>query len=164
MKIPFWLTASVVIAIAIAIAAAAPASAGSLNQTSAGYTYFNKPGADPAHYDSDLADCRLFAGTTVQPINRFLSDRQKPIGVTRKLRPDWQAAGGSKWEMLVSATSVQAQVNALDLGSAESLFANTLAVTVAGQDYLIESIGASEALGQVYLYRLLVQEAGVEAV
>jgi hypothetical protein len=71
MKIPFWLTASVVIAIAIAIAiaAAAPASAGSLNQTSAGYTYFNKPGADPAHYDSDLADCRLFAGTTVQPIN-----------------------------------------------------------------------------------------------
>ena len=37
-------------------------------------------------------------------------------------------------------------------------------VTVAGQDYLIESVGASEALGQVYLYRLLVREAGVEAV
>ena len=31
--------------------------------------------------------------------------------------------------------------------------------TVAGQDYLIESIAANEAFGQVYLYRLLLREA-----
>jgi hypothetical protein len=68
--------------------------------------------------------------------------------------------GQSKWELLVSAAGVGAQVNALDLASAESLFAMTLAVTIAGQDYLIESISASEAVGQVYLYRLLVREAG----
>jgi hypothetical protein len=55
-------------------------------------------------------------------------------------------------------------VYALDLASAESLFAMTLAVTVAWHDYLIESIAANEAVGQVYLYRLLVREAGVEAV
>jgi len=84
--------------------------------------------------------------------------------VMRKLRPSWQEGGQSKWELLVSATGIQAQVNALDLASAESLFAMTLAVTVAGQDYLIESIAANEAVGQVYLYRLLVREAGLEAV
>ncbi len=83
--------------------------------------------------------------------------------VMRKLRPSWQEGGESKWELLVSATSVQQQVNALDLESAQSLFAMTLAVTVAGQDYLIESIAANEAFGQVYLYRLLLREAHQQA-
>lgn len=65
MSIRFWLTAS----IAIAVAAAAPAWAASLNQTSEGYTYFNKPGADLALQGVDLAACRIFAGTTLQPAN-----------------------------------------------------------------------------------------------
>ncbi len=82
----------------------------------------------------------------------------------RKLRPTWQDGGGSKWELLVSATSVEQQVNTFDLPSAQSLFAMTLAVTVAGQDYLIESIASNEAFGQVYLYRLLLREAGQQAV
>jgi hypothetical protein len=82
----------------------------------------------------------------------------------RKLRPTWQEGGQSKWELLVSATSVQAQVSALDLASAQALFALTLAVTVSGQDYLIESIAANEAFGQVYLYRLLLREARQQAV
>jgi hypothetical protein len=93
-----------------------------------------------------------FAEVTVSPV------------VMRKLRPSWQEGGQSKWELLVSASGVEAQVNALDLASAESLFAMTLAVTVAGQDYLIESIAANEAMGQVYVYRLLIREAGIEAV
>jgi hypothetical protein len=84
--------------------------------------------------------------------------------VMRKLRPSWQEGGESKWELLISATGVQSQVNALDLESAQSLFAMTLAVTVAGQDYLIESIAANEAFGQVYLYRLLLHEAHPQAV
>jgi hypothetical protein len=82
----------------------------------------------------------------------------------RKLRPTWQEGGESKWELLVSATSVEQQVSALDLASAQSLFAMTLAVTVAGQDYLIESIASNEAFGQVYLYRLLLREAQQQAV
>jgi hypothetical protein len=77
----------------------------------------------------------------------------------RKLRPGWQEGGESKWELLVSATSVEQQVNTLDLASAQALFGMTLAVTVAGQDYLIESIASNEAFGQVYLYRLLLREA-----
>jgi len=55
-------------------------------------------------------------------------------------------------------------VSTLDLPSAQSLFVMTLAVTVAGQDYLIESIASNEAFGQVYLYRLLVREARQQAV
>ena len=84
--------------------------------------------------------------------------------VMRKLRPTWKEGGESKWELLVSATGVQQQVDSLDLGSAQALFAMTLAITVAGQDYLIESIGANEAFDQVYMYRLLLREAHQQAV
>jgi hypothetical protein len=84
--------------------------------------------------------------------------------VLRKLRPGWQEGGQSKWELLVSANGVASQVDALDLASAEALFGMTLAVTVGGQDYLIEQVAANEAMGQVYVYRLLVREAGQEAV
>jgi hypothetical protein len=93
-----------------------------------------------------------FAEVTVSP------------ALMRKLRPSWQEGGESKWELLVSATSVEQQVQALDVASAQSLFSMTLAVTVAGQDYLIESVGSSEAFGQVYLYRLLLREARQQAV
>jgi hypothetical protein len=84
--------------------------------------------------------------------------------VMRKLRPTWQEGNESKWEMLVSASSVEQQAGALNLTSAQSLFAMTLAVTVAGQDYLIESIASNEAFGTVYLYRLLLREARQQAV
>src|ERR1700676_2771711 len=57
-----------------------------------------------------------FAEVTVSPV------------VMRKLRPGWHSAGESKWELLVSASGVGAQVDALDLASAESLFAMTLGV------------------------------------
>ncbi|WP_263350683.1 hypothetical protein [Acidicapsa acidisoli] len=110
-------------------------------------------GANP---DTDQSEIGLvatnFAEVVVSPV------------VMRKIRPTWKEGGESKWELLLSATGVQQSANTLNLASVESLFAMTLGVTVAGQNYLIESIGASEALGQVYLYRLLLREAGVEAV
>jgi hypothetical protein len=84
--------------------------------------------------------------------------------VMRKLRPTWEEGGESKWELFVSATGVAQQVSALDLPSAQSLFALTLVVTVSGQDYLIESVASNEAFGQVYLYRLLLREARQQAV
>jgi hypothetical protein len=83
--------------------------------------------------------------------------------VMRKLRPSWQEGNESKWELLISATGVEEQVVALDLASAQSLFELTLAVTVAGQDYLIESVASNEAFGQIYLYRLLLREARQQA-
>jgi hypothetical protein len=84
--------------------------------------------------------------------------------VIRKLRPVWKDGTDSQWELLVSATGVEQQVNALSFSSAQALFSMTLAVTVAGQDYLIDSIASNEAFGKVYLYRLLLREAGQQAV
>jgi len=101
--------------------------------------------------DSSMSEVGLMATT-------FADVPVSPV-LMRKQRPTWQEGGEPKWELLVSATSVEQQVNALDLPSAQSLFAMTLAVTVAGQDYLIESVASNEAFGQVYLYRLLLREA-----
>ena len=84
--------------------------------------------------------------------------------VVRKLRPKWQEGWQPQWELLVSASSVEEQISALDVPSAQALFAMTLSVTVAGQEYLIESIAANEAFGQVYLYRLQLREGRMQAV
>jgi hypothetical protein len=106
--------------------------------------------------DSGMSEVGLVATTFAEvPVSPALM---------RKLRPTWQEGGGAKWELIVSATSVEQQVNALDFASAQSLFAMTLAVTVAGQDFLIDSIASNEAFGQVYLYRLLLREARQQAV
>ena len=93
----------------------------------------------------------------------FVDVEVSPV-VMRKLRPVWRATGETQWEMLLSATSVQAQMGTLDLGSAKDLFAMTLTVTLAEQEYLIESVSSNEAFGQVYLYRLLLREARQQAV
>lgn len=79
--------------------------------------------------------------------------------VMRKLKPTTRTGESPQWEMLMSATSVQVQVNALDIPSAQALFAMTLAITVAGSDYLIDSVASNEAFGKVYLYRLTLHEA-----
>lgn len=110
----------------------------------------------PSSTDSAMAEVGLLAST-------FGEATLSPVAM-RKLRPVWQEGGQSKWELLVSATSVAVQVSALNVASAQALFGMTLAVTVAGQDYLIESIASNEAFGQVYLYRLLLREAEQQAV
>jgi hypothetical protein len=109
-----------------------------------------------ASTDTNMSELGLVATT-------FSEVMVSPV-VMRKLRPTWQEGNESKWEMLVSASSVEQQAGALNLTSAQSLFAMTLAVTVAGQDYLIESIASNEAFGTVYLYRLLLREARQQAV
>jgi len=84
--------------------------------------------------------------------------------VMRKLRPAWRETDGVQWELLVSATSVEQQVSVMQLTSAYSLFELTLAVTIAGQSYLLESFTSNEAFGQVYLYRLLLREAKTQTI
>ena len=106
--------------------------------------------------DTSMSELGLVATTFVDVVI-------SPV-VMRKLRPTWQEGGESKWELLVSATGVEQQVDTLDLGSAQSLFSMTLTVTVAGQDYLIESISSNEAFGQIYLYRLLLRQARQQGV
>jgi hypothetical protein len=95
--------------------------------------------------------------------NSFAEVVLSPVAM-RKMRPRFQEGGQSQWELMVSANSVQAQISTLDVPSAQALFAMTLTVTVAGQDYLIESVASNEAFGQVYLYRLLLRESGQQGV
>ncbi len=106
--------------------------------------------------DTNMSELGLvttaFAEVTISPV------------VMRKLRPNWQEGNTPLWELLVSATGVEQQVAALDLASAQSLFAMTLAVTLAGQSYLIESVSSNEAFGRIYLYRLLLREARQQCV
>jgi len=109
-----------------------------------------------ANTDTNMSEVGLVSTT-------FSEVAVSPV-LMRKLRPTWQEGGQSKWELLVSASSVAQQVSALDLESAQALFAMTLAVTVSGQDYLIESIASNEAFGTTYLYRLLLREARQQAV
>lgn len=99
--------------------------------------------------------CMTEVGLVATP---FAEVAVSPVAM-RRLRPTWERNDLPAWELLVSASSVETQVNALELSSAQALFAMTMAVTVAGQDYLIESIACNEAFGQAYLYRLLLREA-----
>jgi len=109
------------------------------------------PGTDTNMSELGLVST-AFVEVTVSPV------------VMRRLRPTWQRDNAPRWELLVSATGVQQQVMALDLASAQSLFSMTLAVMVAEQTYIIESIAANEAFGEIYLYRLSLREARQQAV
>ena len=109
------------------------------------------PGTDTNMSELGLVST-AFVEVTVSPV------------VMRRLRPTWQSDNVPRWELLVSATGVQQQVMALDLASAQSLFSMTLAVMVAEQTYIIESIAANEAFGEIYLYRLSLREARQQAV
>ena len=105
-------------------------------------------GANP---DSNQSEVGLLATTFSQVV-------VSPV-VMRKLGPTFKDGDTPRWELLVSASGVQAQVNALNLPSAQALFAMALAVTIGEQDYLIESVASNEAFGQVYLYRLSLRQA-----
>jgi hypothetical protein len=88
----------------------------------------------------------------------FLSLPLSPA-VFRKARVSIQGAQLPKYELLISADAVAAQVTQLQLGSAQTLFFMASGVVVAGKLFLIEALSTSESQGAVYLYRLLLQEA-----
>jgi hypothetical protein len=88
----------------------------------------------------------------------FLSLPLAPA-VFRKVRVTLQEGQLPKYELLLSADAVQAQVSQLSLASAQALFSMAAGVVVSGQLYLIEAVSASEAQGEAYLYRLLLRQA-----
>ncbi len=88
----------------------------------------------------------------------FLSLPLSPVAF-RKARVAMQDGQMPKYELLVSADAVNAQVTQQKLASAEALFAMAAGVQVAGQLFLIEAVSSSVAQGEPYLYRLLLQES-----
>ena len=88
----------------------------------------------------------------------FLSLPLSPA-VFRKARVVMDPGQLPKYELLISADAVEAQVSQLQLSSAQTLFSMAAGVVVAGKLFLIEAVSSSESQGQAYLYRLLLQEA-----
>ena len=79
--------------------------------------------------------------------------------VFRKSRVSMQDGQLPKYELLISADAVAAQVTQFKLSSAQALFSMAIGVGVAGKLFLIEAVSTSESQGATYLYRLLLQEA-----
>jgi hypothetical protein len=77
----------------------------------------------------------------------------------RRVRVQMAEGEPEKFELAVSASAIQTQVGALQLGSADALFAQATGVSVNGKLFLIEAVTAPEAFGQAYLYRLQLREA-----
>lgn len=108
---------------------------------------------------SNLTSAQSEVGLVATPFSQI---EVSPV-VMRKLRPTVRTGELAQWEMLISASSVQVQIEAMDIASAQALFAMTLAISVAGSDYLIESVATNEVFGKVYLYRLTLREASPQS-
>jgi len=78
--------------------------------------------------------------------------------VFRRLRPQMKDAEANRYELLISASSVQAQLGFLQLASTDQLFAMASGVMVDGELMPIEAVAEAEAFGRPYVYRLIVRE------
>lgn len=88
----------------------------------------------------------------------FLSLPLSPVVLQKPPRFVLEDGQLPKYELLVSADAVQAQVSQQKLASAQALFAMAAGVEIAGRLFLIEAVSSSVAQGEPYLYRLLLQE------
>ena len=77
--------------------------------------------------------------------------------VFRRLRPDLREGNVNRYELLVSASSVQAQLGLLQLSSTDQLFAMAAGIFLDGELIPIEAAAEAEAFGQPYLYRLILR-------
>jgi phage-related minor tail protein len=69
-----------------------------------------------------------------------------------------QAAVGkvARWELMVSASAVEALVGSLGYSAASVLFATAFGVLIDGVLMAVESVTESEVFGSPYVYRLVV--------
>lgn len=75
--------------------------------------------------------------------------------VFRRLRPELRDGKSNRYELLISASSIQAQLGLLQLASTDELFAMAVGILVDGELMPIEAAAEAEAFGQPYLYRLI---------
>lgn len=84
-------------------------------------------------------------------------DTELAPAVFRTARARLVANRGAQWELLVSASAVQAIVGSLDFDSDDVLFEQALGVLIDGTLMEIVSITASQIFGSAYVYRLVLQ-------
>lgn len=79
-----------------------------------------------------------------------------PLGPAafRRVHAQLVKDGMAKYELLLSATAVNAQMTALGLTSVAELFGAGLGVVVRDTLLCVLAVTASEAFGQAYLYRV----------
>lgn len=74
--------------------------------------------------------------------------------VFRRVRAGMSEGKVNRYELLISASSIQAQLLLLDFASADEIFAVAMGVYVDNELMQIESAAEAEMFGQPYLYRL----------
>jgi hypothetical protein len=77
--------------------------------------------------------------------------------VFRRLRAELRDGGVNRYELLISASSVEAQLGFLQLSSTSQLFSMASGVFVDGELLPIEAAAEAEAFGRPYLYRLILR-------
>jgi hypothetical protein len=81
----------------------------------------------------------------------------------RKVRVPIGDGNQAKYELLISASAVEAQVSQLGLTSAEVLFAMGLGITVGKEFFVIEGVSFTSAAGLACMYRLSLREAATQS-
>lgn len=81
----------------------------------------------------------------------------------RKVRVSIADGNQAKYELLISASAVEAQVSQLGLSSAEVLFAMGLGITVGKEFFVIEGVSVTSAAGLACMYRVLLREAATQS-
>ncbi|HEX6773843.1 MAG TPA: hypothetical protein VF126_17540 [Acidobacteriaceae bacterium] len=81
----------------------------------------------------------------------------------RKARVPVTDGNQAKYEVLISASAVEAQVSRLGLTSAEVLFAQGLGITVGKEFFVIEGVSFTSAAGLACIYRVLLREAATQS-
>src|SRR4051794_13524865 len=96
------------------------------------------------------------------PAAGFAARRLSP-GAFRMIRVPIADGNQAKYELLISASAVEAQVSQLGLSSAEVLFAMGLGVTVGKEFFVIEGVSFTSAAGLACMYRVLLREAATQS-
>jgi hypothetical protein len=81
----------------------------------------------------------------------------------RKVRVPMTDGDQATYELLISASAVEAQVSQLGLSSAEVLFAMGLGITVGKEFFLIEAVSFTSAAGLACMYRVLLRESDTQS-
>ena len=81
----------------------------------------------------------------------------------RKVRVPMTDGNQATYELLISASAVEAQVSQLGLSSAEVLFAMGLGITVGKEFFLIEAVSFTSAAGLACMYRVLLRESDTQS-
>ncbi len=103
---------------------------------------------------ADIGDVREQIGLTTPNFQ----DVELAPAVFRKLRGQVKDGAGTRWELLLSAISVESVLGMFDAASASSLFASASGVVVSGTVMEIEASTASDVCGQPCVYRLVLRE------